>query len=401
MTTQNGRAFNEWLRAQLKAKKMSQRQLAQQSGVDHSTISRLIRGDRMPSLGTATKLARGLRELRDDADTPQYLGLVAAGNTNPTARVEYALRADELLSEPQVRQIMEYYLAVRMRRYGRAFQPTEINAGCRSGTGADPGSDRHIGQPGRGHDARDRQHGPSHLTHRRSGTGALLSTHLGTTRVRPPRSGSRGQRTPASGAPAFAIPPRSMTRRQDPARYTEIVPSRGRFESIDRFPEAGRRRDDRLGRTAACRADGGLVQGVADDHERSAALRHGSAPAVDRDRRAGADQGIAVRLGRLEVGERAQRQLVDHPPRRYAPPPGRRRESRRPGGRPGAGAPDRTRQARRPRRPPRPDPPRPMVRSVSPARRSTEMATRAPPCDPATAPRGRRATARPRPSRSG
>ncbi|HEY0443725.1 MAG TPA: helix-turn-helix transcriptional regulator [Candidatus Limnocylindrales bacterium] len=128
MTSQNGRAFNEWLRAQLKAKKMSQRQLAQQSGVDHSTISRLIRGDRMPSLGTATKLARGLRELRDDADTPQYLGLVAAGAANPTARVEYALRADDLLSEPQVRQIMEYYLAVRMRRFGRAFQPAEPTA---------------------------------------------------------------------------------------------------------------------------------------------------------------------------------------------------------------------------------------------------------------------------------
>ncbi|MFL5778548.1 MAG: helix-turn-helix domain-containing protein [Chloroflexota bacterium] len=128
MTGQNGRAFNEWLRAQLKAKKMSQRQLAQQSGVDHSTISRLIRGDRMPSLGTATKLARGLRELRDDADTPQYLGLVAAGTTNPTARVEYALRADDLLTEPQVRQIMEYYLAVRMRRFGRAFQASEPTA---------------------------------------------------------------------------------------------------------------------------------------------------------------------------------------------------------------------------------------------------------------------------------
>ena len=125
MTTQNGRAFNEWLRAQLKAKKMSQRQLAQQSGVDHSTISRLIRGDRMPSLGTATKLARGLRELREDADTAQYLGVVTAGAMNPTARVEYALRADDMLSEPQVRQIMEYYLAVRMRRFGRAFQPSE------------------------------------------------------------------------------------------------------------------------------------------------------------------------------------------------------------------------------------------------------------------------------------
>jgi transcriptional regulator with XRE-family HTH domain len=143
MTTQNGRAFNEWLRAQLKAKKMSQRQLAQQSGVDHSTISRLIRGDRMPSLGTATKLARGLRELREDADTPQYLGLVAAGTANPTARVEYALRADDLLTEPQVRQIMEYYLAVRMRRYGRAYQPAETN-----GTTADRGND-HVLRPTR------------------------------------------------------------------------------------------------------------------------------------------------------------------------------------------------------------------------------------------------------------
>jgi transcriptional regulator with XRE-family HTH domain len=121
MTGQNGRAFNEWLRAQLKAKKMSQRQLAQQSGVDHSTISRLIRGDRMPSLGTATKLARGLREIRDDAEAPQYLGAVASGTANPTARVEYALRADDVLSEPQVRQIMEYYLAVRMRRFGRGY----------------------------------------------------------------------------------------------------------------------------------------------------------------------------------------------------------------------------------------------------------------------------------------
>ena len=141
MTSQNGRAFNEWLRGQLKAKKMSQRQLAQQSGVDHSTISRLIRGDRMPSLGTATKLARGLRELRDDADTPAYLGLVSAGTTNPTARVEYALRADDLLTEPQVRQVMEYYLAVRMRRYGRSYQGEGgVSAGgSSSGSSSSPG----------------------------------------------------------------------------------------------------------------------------------------------------------------------------------------------------------------------------------------------------------------------
>ncbi len=153
MTSNNARAFNEWLRAQLKAKKMSQRQLAQQSGVDHSTISRLIRGDRMPSLGTATKLARGLREIREDADTPQYLGLVTSGSQNPTARVEYALRADEALGEPQVRQIMEYYLAVRMRRFGRVFHAADHpapgtngraggsngNAAIRSSTGGSGG----------------------------------------------------------------------------------------------------------------------------------------------------------------------------------------------------------------------------------------------------------------------
>ncbi len=111
----NGRTFNEWLRSQLRVKKMSQRQLAMQSGVDHSTISRLLRGDRTPSLGTATKLARGLREVFDEADTTRYFGAVENATVNPVARVEYALRADDALSETQVRRLMEYYLAFRMR----------------------------------------------------------------------------------------------------------------------------------------------------------------------------------------------------------------------------------------------------------------------------------------------
>jgi transcriptional regulator with XRE-family HTH domain len=123
MSAQDTRPFNDWLRAQLKAKRMSQRQLAQQAGVDHSTISRLIRGDRTPSLGTATKLARGLREIRDEAETPAYFGQVSSGIPNPTARVEYALRSDEALSEVHVRQIMEYYLAIRMRRLGNRAAP--------------------------------------------------------------------------------------------------------------------------------------------------------------------------------------------------------------------------------------------------------------------------------------
>ena len=43
MTTQNGRAFNEWLRTQLKAKKMSQRQLAERAGLSLRTFQRLER----------------------------------------------------------------------------------------------------------------------------------------------------------------------------------------------------------------------------------------------------------------------------------------------------------------------------------------------------------------------
>ena len=116
MTLQTPRSFNAWLRSQLKEKKMSQRQLALQSGVDHSTISRLIKGDRMPSLGTATRLARGLREIADDADGPAYFSSLNARQVLPTTRVEYALRGDETLTEADVRELMQTYIQVRTRR---------------------------------------------------------------------------------------------------------------------------------------------------------------------------------------------------------------------------------------------------------------------------------------------
>jgi transcriptional regulator with XRE-family HTH domain len=116
MTLQTPRSFNSWLRGQLKEKKMSQRQLALQSGVDHSTISRLIKGDRMPSLGTATKLARGLREIHDDADGPAYFASLSNRTVLPTSRVEYALRGDDVLTEADVRELMQTYIAVRSRR---------------------------------------------------------------------------------------------------------------------------------------------------------------------------------------------------------------------------------------------------------------------------------------------
>ena len=116
MTLQTPRSFNAWLRSQLKEKKMSQRQLALQSGVDHSTISRLIKGDRMPSLGTATKLARGLREITDEAEGPAYFASLNNRQVLPTTRVEYALRGDDTLTESDVRELMQTYIAVRTRR---------------------------------------------------------------------------------------------------------------------------------------------------------------------------------------------------------------------------------------------------------------------------------------------
>jgi transcriptional regulator with XRE-family HTH domain len=116
MTLQAPRSFNTWLRNQLKERKMSQRQLAFQSGVNHSTISRLLNGDRVPSLGTATKLARGLREINDEAEGPTYFAALSSGQMLSTSRVEYALRGDEALTEPQVRELMQSYLSIRARR---------------------------------------------------------------------------------------------------------------------------------------------------------------------------------------------------------------------------------------------------------------------------------------------
>jgi transcriptional regulator with XRE-family HTH domain len=133
MTLQTPRSFNSWLRGQLKEKKMSQRQLALQSGVDHSTISRLIKGDRMPSLGTATKLARGLREIRDEAEGPAYFASLSARQLLPTARVEYALRGDELLTENDVRELMQSYISVRSRRQRGNGSPGQPNGNGSSG----------------------------------------------------------------------------------------------------------------------------------------------------------------------------------------------------------------------------------------------------------------------------
>ena len=106
--------FNAWLQHRLEGRRLSQRQLAEKTGVDHSTISRLIRGQRMPTLRTAVLLAKALggAEAADMADAMNK----PASSTSRPAQVEYALRSDESLTESQVRQIMDYYWTVRRVR---------------------------------------------------------------------------------------------------------------------------------------------------------------------------------------------------------------------------------------------------------------------------------------------
>ena len=124
-STTSSRAFNQWLQVQLRARKLTQRQLAQKSGVDHSTISRLMSGNRVPSLLTATRIAHGL-------GMPEHLGSLedqSRGRSgSPTARVEYALRSDDLLREAEVREIMEVYLAARNGRSRRVSSSAPAEA---------------------------------------------------------------------------------------------------------------------------------------------------------------------------------------------------------------------------------------------------------------------------------
>jgi transcriptional regulator with XRE-family HTH domain len=124
-TGSGGRAFTRWLRLQLRARKLTQRQLAQKSGVDHSTISRLMRGDRTPSLRTATLLARGLGFPQD----PGWLDGQSFGRSDsPAARVEYALRSDGLLTEAAVGKIMNVYLGARLRPPPSVATPVPVEA---------------------------------------------------------------------------------------------------------------------------------------------------------------------------------------------------------------------------------------------------------------------------------
>ena len=115
--------FNLWLRRQMRERRMSLRRLADLAGVDHSTISRLLRQDRRPSLTTATKLASALKQVPGDGAEPEaadYFERIPEETVFPARRVELALRADEMLNDDQVRRLMNIYLEARRRNQASA-----------------------------------------------------------------------------------------------------------------------------------------------------------------------------------------------------------------------------------------------------------------------------------------
>jgi transcriptional regulator with XRE-family HTH domain len=105
--------FRDWLTVQLRARRMSLRQLAHRSGVNVSTVSRIVRGERRPTLRTAVRLARVVRETADESSATRFFGSLTAESLDPVREVERALRGDEQLDDDGVRRIMQVYLTAR------------------------------------------------------------------------------------------------------------------------------------------------------------------------------------------------------------------------------------------------------------------------------------------------
>jgi transcriptional regulator with XRE-family HTH domain len=103
--------FYDWLDTRLRNARISQRQLAMRSGVHHSTISRLVRHRRTPSLSTAIRLARVL----EPSGAMPSIRSIDARSTSPPTRVEFALRSDPTLSPTDVRDLMRAYVRRRAR----------------------------------------------------------------------------------------------------------------------------------------------------------------------------------------------------------------------------------------------------------------------------------------------
>jgi transcriptional regulator with XRE-family HTH domain len=94
--------FGAWMRTRLRARGLSQRQLAARTGVHHSTISRLLRGQAQASLRTVLLIQAAL-----EPDTG-VRHLKGPDPLHPVA-LSTMLRSDGLLSNDEIAAVVQLY----------------------------------------------------------------------------------------------------------------------------------------------------------------------------------------------------------------------------------------------------------------------------------------------------
>ena len=105
----DGAHFRVWLANEMRRRRMSQRMLGERAGVNHSTISRLLRAGRTPSTETMVALATAL-----GADLPGYLAPAPTQRPIDT-RIRRALT--DLGVDPTVTdEMLAVYRRSRIRR---------------------------------------------------------------------------------------------------------------------------------------------------------------------------------------------------------------------------------------------------------------------------------------------
>ena len=100
--------FREWLAERARIRSLSHAQLAMRCGIDRSTVSRIMKGNRQPTLDTAIRLLRVL----EDRNTPPTFASVARA-ADPTFRLGRVLHDDPLLSAAQCAELLQRYREMR------------------------------------------------------------------------------------------------------------------------------------------------------------------------------------------------------------------------------------------------------------------------------------------------
>lgn len=104
MNTTPSDQLRAWLQRHAVSRGLTHAQLALRSGLDRSTVSRFLHGDRSPTLDTAVRL---MRSVDPDGLPPDLARMLEV--TDPETRVERALRDDARLTESHIGDVMRLY----------------------------------------------------------------------------------------------------------------------------------------------------------------------------------------------------------------------------------------------------------------------------------------------------